>query len=314
MSSPSASPSPDRPSEDLYDHDDSDNICFLCRQPDYRLVYEIERYGFPFRFMRCQCGLIKQTPMPSLRFFDWFFNSELFLSSKQTGKSEIWGFYDYLKDEPCRLATSERRYRKLEPFLVGRQGLDILKIGPATGSFLFVANRHDHHAIGCDVSEKFIDFARQKYDVQIDHGRFEHFGYPDQSFDVVLLFNVIENIPNQVEFLSAVRRVLKPGGLFILNFVDERRNLVEAFQRERYFLYRPPICYIFGFPVMERLLRSFDFEMISWFRDVRYLHAEKIATLLGWRWLLSLARRLGVHRRPFPIYAYPSRIVVARRR
>ena len=302
-----------RPPPEFYDQADSDNVCFLCNDPRYRLLYEVKHYGFPFEFKKCQCGLIKQTPMPNERFFEWFFNSEIFFSSRQTGKAEIWGFYDYFKDEACRLATSKLRYRRLRKHLDPGRPLKILKIGPATGTFLHVANQHGHHAIGCDVSERFANYARENYAVQIDHGRFERMGYADHQFDAVILFNVIENVPNQVEFLAAVHRTLKPGGLFILNFVNEERNLVAALQREHYFLYRPPICYTFSLPVMQRVLAKFGLETAACYRDVRYLHLEKVSTLLGWRWLLVLAKALRIHQIPFPIYAYPSRILVTRR-
>jgi len=298
---------------DFYDHADSENVCYLCGDPRYQVVHEVTHYGFPFKFVRCRCGLIKQAPMPNERFFEWFFNSEVFFSSRRTGNSEIWGFYDYFQDEPCRLATSRLRYRKLRRFLDRDQPLEILKIGPATGTFLHVANQHGHHAIGCDVSERFVKYAAERYGVRIDHGRFERMGYAGRQFDVVLLFNVIENVPNQVEFLTAVHRALKPGGLFILNFVDARHNLLAALQKKRYFLYRPPICYVYGLPVIEKVLDKFDFSIVACYRDVRYLHVEKLATLLGWRWPLAIAGRLGIRRLPFPIYAYPSRIVVARR-
>ena len=44
---------------------------------------------------------------------------------------------------------------------------------------------------------------------------------------------------------------------------------------------------------MERVLDKFGFDIIANYRDVRYLHIEKIATLLGWKWPLTAASRLG---------------------
>lgn len=301
-----------RPPDELYDFDDAENACLLCGRPRFELLYEIRHYGFPFRFQRCACGLIKQTPMPNRRFFEWFFNSEVFFSAKEAGSERIWGFYDYFRDEPCRLSTSHRRYRRLRRFFPDRP-LEVLKIGPSTGTFLHVANQHGHHAIGCDVSSRFVDFARQTYGVEILHGRFEELGFADAAFDVVLLFNVIENVPNLAEFLAEVHRVLKPGGLFILNYVEMKWNWLAALQRDRYFLYRPPVCYIFERDTMDQLLQRFGFERFARLRDVRDMTVEKIVTLLGWRRLLRLAERLGLAGRAFPIYAYPSKIVVARR-
>ena len=308
MNKPQAS----QPAPEFYDQDDSDNVCFLCGEPRYTVKYRVTHFGFPFTFKQCQCGLIKQTPMPNKRFFEWFFNSELFISAKQTNTRNIWGFYDYFKDEPCRLATSRYRYKKLKAVFDGGKPLEILKIGPSTGTFLYVANQNGHHAIGCDVSTQFVSYAQDKYGVHIDNGRFEHMGYADDQFDVIILFNVIENIPNQEEFLAAVRKKLKPNGYFILNHVDVKHNIIEKIQKEKYFMCRPPICYMYSTDVLDRVLGKFGFSVEHRYLDIRYLHLEKILSLLGWYAPLKILRMLKVHQITFPIYAYPSRITVAR--
>ena len=43
------------------------------------------------------------------------------------------------------------------------------------------------------------------------------------------------------------------------------------------------------------------------------MNVEKVVTLLGWRSALRLARMLQISRLSFRSYAYPSKIVVARR-
>lgn len=302
-----------RPGSGCYDRADGTERCFLCGQPDYRLVYRIEHFGVPVTFQRCRCGLVKQTPMPNEQFFEWFFNSSLFLSSRRTEQKHIWGYYDYLADEPSRMATSRYRYRKLA-HLFDRGPLTMMKIGPATGTFLHVATQHGHSATGCDVSNEFTEYARATYGVHVDEGRFERMGYPDAQFDVVLLFNVIENVPNLAEFMQEIARTIKPDGYFILNVVDMHHNVIALMQRRRYFLYRPPVCYIFTLPVLKRMLSVYGFDVVEVHRDIRHMHLEKIATLLGWRWLHQVGNLLRLGRRSFPIYAYPSRVVVARRR
>jgi SAM-dependent methyltransferase len=189
-----------------------------------------------------------------------------------------------------------------------------MKIGPATGTFLHVAQQHGHRVRGCDVSGQFRAYAMEHYGVEIDHGRFERQPYADGQFDAILLLNVIENVPNQVELLQAIQRTLKPGGYFILNFVDMRRNLIAARQGSRYFLFRPPVCYAYPMPVMRRILDRFGFEVVEMRRDRRVLNVEKMVTLLGWKWALKLARALRVNRWAVAVWAYPSWIVVARRR
>jgi ubiquinone/menaquinone biosynthesis C-methylase UbiE len=297
---------------EFYDEHDSDNVCYLCENPRYTPLYHVTHYDFPLTFQECACGMVKQTPMPNGQFFEWFFNSEVFFSSRESDKDSIWGYYDYFADEPNRLATSQWRYRKLS-HLFQNGPLNVMKIGPGTGTFLYVAQQHGHNALGCDISDQFAQFAREKYNVQIDQGRFEQQHYEDEQFDVLMLFNVIENVPNQVEFLEAIHRTVKPGGYFVLNFVDMRNNLIASLQKSKYFLYRPPVCYTYTLPVMKRALEKFGFRVVETYRDVRTMNVEKIVTLLGWRWALHLTRTLKINRLSFRIYAYPSKILVTRR-
>ncbi len=298
---------------DFYDQDDSDNACYLCGKPRYTPLYRVTHFGFPFLFQKCQCGMIKQTPMPNERFFEWFFNAEEFFEASKTSTGNIWGYQDYFSDEPSRLATSRLRFQRLQKYFAVDRPLEIMKIGPGTGTFLYVAKQHGHHAMGCDVSARFRQFAQTTYGVQVDHGRFERMDYREGQFDVVVLLNVIENVPNQVEFLSAIQRTIKPGGYFIFNFVDMHNNLVATLQKARYFLYRPPVCYAYDMDVIQKIMDKFQFQVRDTILDFRYMTLEKMFTLLGWKWAWDIARSTHVHRKPFPIYAYPSKIVIAQK-
>jgi len=299
------------PGMDLYNYDDSDNVCFLCGCPRFEPYIENSHFGFPLTFQKCACGLVKQTPMPNRKFFDWFFNSDLFLSSQHAKSDTIWGFYDYLKDEPCRLATSRRRYKRLRKLFPQDQPIDILKIGPSTGSFLHVANQSGDHAIGCDISSEFVDFASRHYGVRIDHGRFEDIGYQSAQFDMILMLNVMENIPNPLQLLAETYRTLKPGGRFVFNYVEMKRNVVAAIQKEHYFLFRPPVTYIYHADVLEKMLGMNGFKIDLNLPDMRYMHLEKMLTLLSWNSTHLTFKKMGLSQLAFPIYAYPSRIVIA---
>jgi len=299
--------------QEYYDLNDSDNVCYLCGNPNYELLYEVKHFGIPLVFKKCQCGLIKQTPMPNKHFFEWFFNSDIFFSSKKNKNSEIWGYYDYFADEPSRMATSHFRYNKLQHIFNSNKTLEVLKIGPSTGTFLHLAQLDGHNAIGCDISSEFAGYAKQHYNVDVDIGRFEEMGYDDERFDIILSLNVLENVCNQVEFLQSIYRTIKPGGHFIFNFVDMERNIISALQKSKYFLFRPPVCYIYTMSLMNSILKKFGFRIVDCHRDIRYMHIEKMATLLGWKSKIFTNEFLELNRKPFPIYAYPSKIIVAQK-
>lgn len=302
-----------RPPAHLYDLNDSVNTCFLCENPLYSPYIAVTQYGFEFEFRRCQCGMIKQTPMPNEQFFEWFFNSDHFFTSEKTKDNKIWGYQDYFRDESNRLMTSKWRYRRLKKYFPDDKVLHIMKIGPSTGTFLHVANQHGHEAIGCDVSSRFRNFAQKTYGVKVDVGRFEKKGYDDGQFDRLMLFSVIENVPNLGEFMKEIRRTVKVGGYFIFNYVDMKRNIIAALQKSKYSLFRPPICYIMDRTVVPRFLDKYGFRQVDELADLRIMNVEKILTLFGWTWLWRLARAISLHRIPIPVYAYPSKIVVAER-
>jgi SAM-dependent methyltransferase len=91
--------------------------------------------------------------------------------------------------------------------------------------------------IGVDVAPGAVAFARDRYLPQagssgdplefarIDPVEVSPLPYPDNHFDVVLSFQVIEHVPSVGNYLSEIRRVLRPGGTFICATPDRRWRL-----------------------------------------------------------------------------------------
>jgi ubiquinone/menaquinone biosynthesis C-methylase UbiE len=76
---------------------------------------------------------------------------------------------------------------------------------------------------GIDHSSDMVDLSRQvnkrfieSNQVAIDHGSVSDLPYLDEMFDVVTAFETIEFWPNLSENLKEVRRVIKPGGQFLI--------------------------------------------------------------------------------------------------
>lgn len=166
---------------------------------------------------------------------------------------------------------------------------------------------------GCDLSGPFIQLARQFHDIPTDQGYFEDMDYPDCSLDLIASFSVLENIPNQEEFLGVVHSKLKQGGLYYFNFVDMTRNWIEALQKDKYFLYRPPITYGFQQRHIVELLQRNGFSIMEISSDIRCLSVEKILGLLRWKKLLKLAHTLKCDQWNITLPAYPGKLVLAQK-
>src|SRR5579872_1585437 len=74
--------------------------------------------------------------------------------------------------------------------------------------------------VGIDVGPEAIEFARENYrlpNLTFEQGSCIALPHPDGSFDLVVAFEVIEHLEQWRELLLETRRVLAPGGQFIVS-------------------------------------------------------------------------------------------------
>lgn len=95
------------------------------------------------------------------------------------------------------------------------------EFGCGTGTTALRLAQSVAHITATDISPNMIAIAREKAEAQgianvnFEVGTPEKAPYPNESFDVVLGFNVLHLMAARAEALLAVHRLLKPGGLFI---------------------------------------------------------------------------------------------------
>ena len=119
--------------------------------------------------------------------------------------------------EPGIVALHLKRYEFARPYCAGRQVLDAgCGVGYGT-AFLAEAARR---VVGIDRSEEAIAYARTRYarpNVEFEVGDLLALPGPDDAFDAVCSFETIEHLADQDTFLGQVRRVLRPGGAFLVS-------------------------------------------------------------------------------------------------
>jgi ubiquinone/menaquinone biosynthesis C-methylase UbiE len=94
-----------------------------------------------------------------------------------------------------------------------------LDCGCGKGSYVF-ALRDKYHADawGVEYSEEKVAEAKtnERHAARITQGDLQQLAIADSSFDVALLNEVLEHVPNDLRALEEIRRVLKPGGRLIV--------------------------------------------------------------------------------------------------
>lgn len=101
----------------------------------------------------------------------------------------------------------------------------LLDVGCGTGTFASMVGQMDLSVspVGLDMAERMCQLAREKVIttgldkcVTFVTGDSEHLPFRENSFDIVTCSNSFHHYPHQVEVLTEMRRVLKPGGRVVV--------------------------------------------------------------------------------------------------
>ena len=109
---------------------------------------------------------------------------------------------------------------KLLRYVDSDSRLDFLEVGCGSGEVArYIAERYRSDVVGIDVDPEQVEMARKSADglsnVRFLEADATSLPFADGSFDVVLSFGVLHHIPNWLDALEEIRRVLRDGGYFL---------------------------------------------------------------------------------------------------
>ena len=84
---------------------------------------------------------------------------------------------------------------------------------------------------GTEYSDGACRFAREVLKLPVRVGLLEQLNFPDNSFDVVVMWHVLEHVSDPRPTLAEVARILRPGGIFLVavpNFGSPEGRLTKA--------------------------------------------------------------------------------------
>lgn len=128
---------------------------------------------------------------------------------------------------PAHYGNFEANARFLAATGVLRPGAEILEIGSGTGNLLRRLLDEGHRIRGVEINRELIAESRRwhgELPIQLVAG--VRLPFADASFDVVVSFDVFEHIPDSDAHLAEVRRVLRPGGHYLMQTPNKWTNVV----------------------------------------------------------------------------------------
>ncbi|HKO52605.1 MAG TPA: class I SAM-dependent methyltransferase [Polyangiaceae bacterium] len=100
---------------------------------------------------------------------------------------------------------------RLVDFVKRKAGHSVLDLGCATGNYCVALSKAGFDMKGADINPKYVEVARARgVDAYVAEGRAP---FPDKSFDTVLLFEVLEHVPDPAETVAEARRLARKNVL-----------------------------------------------------------------------------------------------------
>lgn len=124
---------------------------------------------------------------------------------------------------PWRLASLKRAARP------AAAPLKLLDLGCGDGAFMLAARQAGFEVYGIDFSADKIKAAKASGLSGASEAGFDGFfsSAPD-SYDVISFFQVLEHLENPSGFVKSAARLLRPGGILVLDIPDAQRPLPSA--------------------------------------------------------------------------------------
>lgn len=159
--------------------------------------------------LRCrQCGLVYLDHLPSENALRDFYSEHYYFDG---------GYQDYIAEKPFIQLNGRARLREI----VRMRGTGrLLEIGCALGFFLEEARKAGFDVNGVEISPYGSRYAREELGLPVMTGTLESCDYPKSSFDVVVMWDVIEHLAYPRKVLKRVGELMKPDGLLVFTTVD----------------------------------------------------------------------------------------------
>jgi SAM-dependent methyltransferase len=181
---------------------DEDKPCNFCGSDAYELTID-GRYG---KVVRCKCcGLMYRKTM--LGHYPIHFYGGNHHHSQQVEEKQVLQLTDYARSLPI----AEKYLR------IPRSQKTLLEIGSYQGEFLCLARERGYQVTGLEPNASLAERAKLRYpDMTIQSQFLRDAEFKSDSFDLVCLFHVIEHMNYPLEELNEIYRILKPGGVAVI--------------------------------------------------------------------------------------------------
>lgn len=225
--------------------------CLLCGSRDREFVYKKMHLGHPIYVQRCkECDLIYFSPRPNQEFIDSIYQDDYFNT--------------YVPDYSAAEIIEGRRYaeeRRLKLICQHvQQRRRLIEVGSGFGAQLEVAARMFDEVIGIEPNPRAVEHARNLGYEVFEEG-VDALDFSDRLADVIVMYAVIEHLPDPLATLKRLRSWLAPGGILAVQTPNEESLALRWQGIDSSAICIDHLC-CFGKKTLERMLVRAGFEVV----------------------------------------------------
>lgn len=180
--------------------------CPVCGKIDSKLISNVDRQGVEVETVRClNCPTLYSRKRMTEESLEIFY-SEFYRRLYGGVMSPNLEWFEQQTASGSRILQTLAARK-----LISSASLRVLEIGTGAGGALLPFRRRGDDVVGIDFDESFLDFGRS-FGLNLYRGGFELLSELG-TFDVVILKDVLEHLPNPRDSLSHIAQYLSPGGV-----------------------------------------------------------------------------------------------------
>lgn len=275
--------------------------CEICDIDDATMLFQKGRTNAPGPVVRCnRCGLVYVSSRDS---------------EQQWIDAEVWDYY--LEQLKWKKANFCDRLKRIGTY---RAPGKILEIGCYVGSFLDVAGKKGWEAHGVEPAHAAGQYAKDVHGIDVFSGYLTEAAYPRDTFDVVVMLEVIEHLPSPLKELREIHRILKSDGLLFME-TPNIDNFAYKILKRRWRQFIPGHNFFFSPVTIAELLSKAGFKTLRISSVPKVISVRHLTHILGVRynktvamWLRRLFSGLNATEVPLKINVGDLMVIYAEKR
>ena len=194
----------------LLDHDSTPELLF--QHPDWWLDTSGD-----FAWNRCpECSLLFLSPRPTHETIANHY-PEYYAAYRPAIADEPWAIMRWKRKRNLR--------HQIHSVTQIKSGGHLLDVGCATGNYLAEMRQLGWQVSGVEIQPEAAEYARRRFGLNVLTGDLLSNDFPDNTFDVLTMWDVLEHTHNPLAILKEAKRLLKPDGITIFSIPDVDKSI-----------------------------------------------------------------------------------------